>query len=96
MFPPIFLSQSFFDQLISNIYGAVYTSSTTALAVFEAENKAETVKKKTTSSGYTSLCIVLDNADNPDCSDDSDYSYPFPDSVFQNKRFVLHEGQKPA
>ena len=81
----------FYDTLIDIVYGSSYTGTTIALAGWNAENKAEIVKQKTTTSGYTSLCYVSDDSDNPDCG-----TLPagegMQDSDFQNKRFILFEG----
>lgn len=82
----------FFDALISNIYGGNYTGTAIAASGFNAENKAEIVKQKTTNSGYNSVCIVENNGDNPNCDSLDSYPYPLPNNFFQNRRFVLNEG----
>jgi len=81
----------FFDQLINSLYGANYTGIAIALSGYNAEDKAEVIKQKMTNSGYSSACIVSDCEDNPSCDCSDSYSYPFPDSVFKNKRFILFE-----
>ncbi|MCK5592286.1 MAG: hypothetical protein KAI72_10060, partial [Candidatus Pacebacteria bacterium] len=85
------VSSIFYDTLINNLYGGSYTGTVIALTGYDAEDKAEIVKQKTSNSGYDSICIVEDGFDNSDCSDSSVYPYPFPDNLFQSKRFVLFE-----